>query len=190
MADVVQEKPRLLAELPLRLHHHAYVVRDQEANRQFFEDLLGIPLVATWCEKHHNAQLGRDVAMCHTFFAMEDGGALAFFAFADPDIYPLILPEKPAKVPNFDHVAFKVSDRGYDEIVSRLKSAGEKFRETDHGYCKSVYATSPDGLIVEFTVDPPGVEEIDAIRRDDAHAELARWMAGDHRTNNELRPRG
>jgi hypothetical protein len=52
-----------------------------------------------------------------------------------------------------------------------------------------VYATSPDGLIVEFTVDPPGVEQIDAIRRADAHSELARWMAGDHRTNNDLRPR-
>ncbi len=190
MADIVQEKPRLLAELPERLHHHAYVVRDQEANRRFFEDLLGIPLVATWCEKHHNAWLGRDVAMCHTFFGMGDGGALAFFAFADPDIYELILPEKPAKVPNFDHVAFKVSDRAYDEIVSRLNAAGEKFRETDHGYCKSVYATSPDGLIVEFTVDPPGVEEIDAIRRADAHTELARWVAVDHRTTNELRPHG
>jgi len=33
----VQEKPALLAEPPQRLHHHAYVVRDQEKNRQFFE---------------------------------------------------------------------------------------------------------------------------------------------------------
>jgi catechol 2,3-dioxygenase-like lactoylglutathione lyase family enzyme len=164
-------------------------VRDQEANRKFFEDLLGIPLVATWCEKHHNAQLGREVAMCHTFFGMGDGGALAFFSFADPEIYKLVIAEKPAVIGNFDHVAFKVSDRTYDEIVGRLKQSGETFRENDHGYCKSVYATSPDGLIVEFTVDPPGVEQIDAIRRADAHSELARWVAGDHRTNNDLRPR-
>ena len=45
-----KRRPALLGELPERLHHHAYVVRDQERNRQFFEDLLGIPLVATWCE--------------------------------------------------------------------------------------------------------------------------------------------
>ena len=64
----------------------------------------------------------------------------------------------------------------------------QQHRETDHGYCKSVYATSPDGLIVEFTVDPPGVEKIEAIRRADAHSELARWMAGDHHVNNDLRP--
>jgi catechol 2,3-dioxygenase-like lactoylglutathione lyase family enzyme len=183
-----QGHAKLLAELPLRLHHHAYAVKDQEINRHFIEDILGIPLVATWCEKHHNAQLGREVAMCHTFFGMGDGGALAFFAFADPEIYKLVIAEKPPVIGSFDHVAFKVSDRTYDEIVGRLQRSGEKFRENDHGYCKSVYATSPDGLIVEFTADPPGVEQIDAIRRADAHAELARWVAGDHHTNNDLRP--
>ena len=156
----VMDKPKLLSELPQRLHHHAYVVRDQEANRRFIEDLLGIPLVATWCESHHNSWLGREVAMCHTFFGMADGGALAFFSFGDPEIYKLVIAEKPPVIGSFDH-----------------------------GYCKSVYATSPDGLIVEFTVDPPGVEQIDAIRRADAHSELARWVAGDHRTNNDLRPR-
>jgi hypothetical protein len=52
-----------------------------------------------------------------------------------------------------------------------------------------MYCTSPDGLIVEFTVDLPNAAEIDALRRADAHAELARWVAGDHRTNNELRTR-
>src|ERR1700761_9251516 len=160
-----KSRPALLGELPERLHHHAYVVRDQEKNRRFFEDLLGLPLVARWCESIKHPTLGRDVAMCHTFFGMADGGALAFFAFADPDIYKLVIAEKPATVPSFDHVAFKVSDRAYDEIIDRLKRAGETFRESDHGYCKSVYATSPDGLIVEFTVDPPGVEQIDAIRR-------------------------
>jgi len=40
---------KLLPELPLRLHHNAFVVKDHEANRRFLEDLLGIPLVATWC---------------------------------------------------------------------------------------------------------------------------------------------
>ena len=28
-AEAAQERPALLAELPQRLHHHAYVVRDQ-----------------------------------------------------------------------------------------------------------------------------------------------------------------
>ena len=161
-------------------------MRDQEVNRQFFEDLLGIPLVATWCEKHHNSWLGRDVAMCHTFFSMADGGALAFFAFGDPEIYKLVIAEKPPVVGSFDHVAFKVSDRTYDEIIARLQRTGEKFRETDHGYCKSVYATSPDGLIVEFTVDPPGVE---TDRRDPPRRRAFRTGALDgRRSPHQQRP--
>ena len=45
---------KLLKRAPERLHHYAFVVKDQEANRRFFEDVLGIPLVATWCEKGHH----------------------------------------------------------------------------------------------------------------------------------------
>ena len=35
---------------PLRLHHHATVTDDQEANRRFYEEVIGVPLVATWTE--------------------------------------------------------------------------------------------------------------------------------------------
>jgi glyoxylase I family protein len=180
---------KLLSRLPLRLHHHAYVVRDHEVNRRFFEDLLGIPLVATWCEKSFSNELQKEVEFCHTFFGMEDGSALAFFQFADPEMYALSQAERPAKIGRYDHVAFKVDENTYDEMKARLSRAGEPYRETNHGYCKSIYATSPDGLHVEFTVDPPDVAEIDAARRADAHSELERWLAGDRRTNNTLRNR-
>src|SRR4029077_20277248 len=89
---------RSLPSLPLRLHHHAYVVKDHEANRRFIEDLLGIPLVATWCEKTYRADLGREVEFCHTFFALKDGGALAFFQFADEEMYELTQAKAPPKV--------------------------------------------------------------------------------------------
>lgn len=177
----------LLSRLPERLHHHAYVVKDQEANRRFFEDLLGIPLTATWCEQHVNPWVNRKVAFCHTFYSLGDGGALAFFSFADDEVYQKCQAERPAEIRAFDHIAFKVDDHTYDELVARVKGAGEAVRETDHGYCRSMYCTSPDGLVVEFTVDPPDAASIDAMRRADAHAELARWMGGDHRTNNKLR---
>jgi catechol 2,3-dioxygenase-like lactoylglutathione lyase family enzyme len=179
----------LLTRPPERLHHHAYVVRDQEKNRQFIEDLLGIPLTATWCERHFNPWVNREVEFCHTFYSLGDGGALAFFSFADDEVYQKTQAEKPAEIRAFDHIAFKVEESTYQELITRVKAAGEPLRETDHGYCKSIYCTSPDGLVVEFTVDPPEAAEIDALRRADAHSELARWMAGDRRTNNELRTR-
>ena len=180
---------KLLAQLPLRLHHNARVVRDHEVNRRFFEDLLGIPLVATWCEKTFSAEMQKEIEFCHTFYALADGGALAFFQFADPEMYALTQAEKPARIGRYDHIAFKATPQTYDELKQRLDHAGEKYRETNHGYCKSIYIASPDGLIVEFTQDPEDVAEIDALRRADAHSELRRWLGGDRRTNNDLRHR-
>ena len=104
-------------------------------------------------------------------------------------MYELTQAKSPPKVGSHYHIALKVGDTSYDELKGRLNAAGEKFRETDHGYCKSIYTQSPDGMILEFTCDPPDVAEIDAMRKADAHSELARWLGGDRRVNNELRHR-
>ncbi len=40
-----------MSQLVNRLHHTAYTTRDLEATRAFYEDVLGFPLVATYCEK-------------------------------------------------------------------------------------------------------------------------------------------
>ncbi|HEY3917639.1 MAG TPA: VOC family protein [Stellaceae bacterium] len=180
-------RPRTLAELPQRLHHHAFVVKDQEINRHFFEDMLGMPLVATWCERSFHPDFGREVDYCHTFFALADGGALAFFQFAENEIYEkakAILPPGGG----WWHVALKASQKSFDELLGRVKAHGIAHRVTDHGYCVSLYLISPDGLKVEFTVDAADVEAINARRRADAHSELKRWLAGDHHVNNDVRP--
>jgi len=164
-----------LPSLPLRLHHHAYVVKDHEANRRFIEDLLGIPLVATWCEKSHNNETGEEIEFCHTFFGLADGSALAFFQFADPRMYERTQAKAPAEIGRYDHIALKVDDRTYEALKARLDAAGEKFRETNHGYCKAIYTNSPDGLIVEFTCDPPMSPRS---MRCAAPTHTANWRAG------------
>ena len=96
-ADVTSRPGRNpLKRLPLRLHHYASVVKDQEVNRQFFEDILGIPLVATWCERAISGELGIEMEYSHTLYALADGGALAFFQFADQGLY-----ERCKAVPEF-----------------------------------------------------------------------------------------
>jgi glyoxylase I family protein len=179
----------LLKELPLRLHHHAFATRDQEANRVFFEDVLGIPLAATWCERVFRAEAGREVEYCHTFYEMGDGGALAFFQFDTEEVFNKNrqLVHEHGKAGS-QHISFKVSKPTFDEMLARINAAKVPVRVTDHGYCLSMYLQTPDNLRLEFTVDPPNFEEIAAMRRADAHAELKRWLAGDHRTNNEDRP--
>ncbi len=166
----------------LRLHHHAIVVRDQEATRHFYEDVVGLPLVATWCEVEHIR--GKDRTYCHTFFELADGSALAFFQFADPDDYEELASNLPKKL---NHVALAATAEQQADVIGRLEANGIPCRVTDHGYCVSMYVADPDGSTLELTVDPPNAAEIAAVRRADAHRELARWLAGNHAPNNDLR---
>jgi catechol 2,3-dioxygenase-like lactoylglutathione lyase family enzyme len=172
--------------LPNRLHHNAYVSRDLEATRKFYEDVIGLPLLATWCEK--DVLFGAERTYCHCFFGLGDGGALAFFQFADPKDAEQFGPKMPFTP--FHHIALHVDKETQSGIEKRLKDAGYEEPQSfvlEHGYCRSVYATDPNGLIVEFTLDHPAVGKINADRRKDAHSELERWLAGDHRSNNSYR---
>lgn len=172
--------------LPKRLHHTAYVTKDQEATRRFYEDVIGLPLIATWCET--DELFGAMRTYCHTFFGIGDGGALAFFQFADSADQELFGPPMPPTP--FVHIALQVDETTQAAIEARLTGAGYQPPETftlEHGYCRSVYAVDPNGLIVEFTCDTAEVDAILAIRRVDAHSELQRWLAGDHTSNNTYR---
>ena len=68
-------------KLPSRLHHTAYTTKDMEKTREFYEEVIGLPLVATWSES--DKLFGKLRTYCHCFFGLADGGALAFFQFAD-----------------------------------------------------------------------------------------------------------
>ena len=170
--------------LAQRLHHTAYVTKDQEATRAFYEDILGFPLLATWSEA--DELFGAERVYCHTFFGLADGSALAFFQFADPEDQALFDPEL-APSP-FRHVALNVDQETQAELERRIEAAGLEGGYTlEHGYCRSVYVTDPNGMIVEFTCDDPRAALGEADRKAKAHAELKRWLAGDRSTNNDFR---
>lgn len=169
-----------------RLHHTAYVVKNLEATRHFYEDILGLPLVATWCEQED--LFGKERTYCHCFFGLADGSALAFFQFADPADDAEFGPELPSSP--FRHIALNVDTAAQGELERRIAAAGLVGPATyvlEHGYCRSVYAVDPDGMIVEFTCDAGHADQINAARLKDASSELKRWLAGDHRPNNDVR---
>ncbi len=167
-----------------RLHHNAYVTKDQEATRHFYEDVLGFPLLATWAEA--DELFGAVRVYCHTFFGLQDGSALAFFQFATKEDQDLFDPDL---VPSpFRHIALKVSPDGQADLERRLADAGwQGTFVLEHGYCRSLYAPDPNGMLVEFTADAPNADQIATDRLADAHATLHRWLAGDHTSNNVYR---
>src|SRR4051794_32848259 len=87
---------------PVGLHHHAYVCADQERTRHFYEELVGLPLAAFWIEDEEI--LSERHVFSHAFYELPQGGALAFFNFADP-----VQQERYAAHPQplFVHVALK-----------------------------------------------------------------------------------
>ena len=159
------------------------MTRDQEATRRFYEELLGMPLIATWSEKMDI--FGKERSYCHTFFALADGGALAFFQFADEEDMESFDPPKQQRP--FDHIALKCDQEYQQQIFEKLQAAGYESPQLmvwEHGYCRSLYVTDPNGLRLEFTVDHACSMAEWEVRRSDAHAVLKRWLAGDHTTNN------
>ncbi len=173
-------------DTPTRLHHTAYLSKDLEATRAFYEDIVGLPLVATWSET--DELFGALRVYCHCFFGMPDGSALAFFQFANKEDQDLF---DPALTPSpFRHIALNVSSKTQDEIFARLQKANWKPEGTyvlEHGYCRSLYTEDPNGMLLEFPADAPGAEKINAARKEDAHETLKRWLAGDHTSNNTYR---
>lgn len=110
---------------------------------------------------------------------------MAFFQFADPELAERFALSPP--VDSFQHVALAVDAATQGAIRSRAEAAGIETSLADHGYCLSLYLTDPNGLKLELTLDYPEIETIGMIRRRSAHEDLARWLAGDHSTNNVWR---
>lgn len=165
------------------LHHNAYVTRDMEAVRTFYEEIIGLPLVATWCEK--TDLFGKERIYMHCFFDLGNGEALAFFQFANEDDAREFGPELPPS--GFRHIAMKVDEGTRAGIRQRLEAAGygePEMYELEHGYCHSLYCFDPAGLIVEFCTDHPDMAKINADQKTKAHSELKRWLEGDHSPNN------
>jgi catechol 2,3-dioxygenase-like lactoylglutathione lyase family enzyme len=173
---------------PTRLHHTAYVSRDLEKTRAFYEDVIGLPLVATWRES--DELFGALRTYCHCFFELEDGSALAFFQFVnegDQALFGPAMPDSP-----FHHIALHVDAATQDAIASRIARAGYTAPDTyvlEHGYCRSLYVKDPNGMIVELTCDAPEAcaAEVVQARRDSARRTLAEWLAGNHTSNNTYR---
>jgi len=179
------EVPSAEGIVPRRLHHTARVVKDHEVTRRFYEDLIGMPLLATWTEVLTVPETGEAIPFCHTFYGVADGSAMAFFGFAKPEHYEQLR----ARTQNgFTHVALEVSREAQDALQLRLEAAGYEVSVTDHGYCRSIYTRDPDKLNLEFTSDPLNVAEINAQSAKVAHAELKRWMSGDLSVNTTLKP--
>ncbi len=159
-----------------RLHHHAVRTDDMKTTRWFYEDIVGMPMVAAMRGSLDHA--GREAPFLHCFFEMGDGSCLAFFQFL-PDAYG---PATKLPTDGIDHhIALSVPD--FDE-VARLKAKFDELSYAncgiDHGFCYSLYVRDPNGMLLEFVSDAPNELELAEAAAAAAHDELQKWYGKDY----------
>jgi glyoxylase I family protein len=161
-----------VAASPVRhVHHHAYACWDSEETRHFYEDILGMPLVATIALED---PLRTDGSMyCHTFFEIADGYVLAFFEHTS-----LVHPKKfTARGGLHRHIALEVQgNAAVRKYKRKLDAAGVANVLMDHGAFLSLRVNDPNGLILEFMADIPSSPAHEPTSRASAHSELQQWL--------------
>ena len=170
--------------IPLKgLNHVAWRCIDAEQTRQFYEDLLGLPL-AHIVRSERVPSTGEHAPFCHLFFEMRDGSYIAFFDIRDGRGATLS-----SDMPKWvHHFAFEVDT--IDEvraIKERLEQAGvEVLGVTDHHFVQSIYFFDPNGLRLEVTTRTESEEYMNRAKQK-AYAELAEWTA---MKRSQTRPSG
>jgi catechol 2,3-dioxygenase-like lactoylglutathione lyase family enzyme len=130
------------------LHHNAYRCRDSEETRRFYEGFLGLPLAGALHIKE--SMTGRQTAVLHTFYEMDNGSYLAFFEapdrafdFKDQHDYDL-------------HIALEVEHEALTRMLDKGKAEGREVRGiSDHGFIHSIYFRDPNGYVIELTAKLP-----------------------------------
>lgn len=142
------------------VHHLAVATRDVKSQVEFFTQVCGMELVALyWMHGVENT--------VHAFLRLDDHSSLALVQ--SPEMQS-IEPALGVSHPGFtagnvaggamQHVAFNVaSEADLLAMRDRLRTRGHfVMGPIDHGMCLSIYATAPEGLMIEFSTSASAID--------------------------------
>ena len=152
------------------LHHNAYRCRDSAETRRFYEDFLGLPL--SGCLEIRQTKTGRDTAVLHSFFKLDDGSYLAFFEAPD-------MPFEFKPQHDFDlHIALEVDPSVLEPMLAKGKALGIETRgPSDNEFVRSIYFRDPNGYVIELTAKTVQHDEMMDPAVNKAREILDRWQA-------------
>jgi catechol 2,3-dioxygenase-like lactoylglutathione lyase family enzyme len=173
----------------MAFHHLAFATRDIKATHEFYTGAMGFRLV-----KAAVGPAGDRGFAKHLFYDTGNGELMAFWDLHDPgltaDWSPAIATGLGLPIWT-NHVAFHAEDRAdLDRRRERWLAHGVDVTEVDHGWCVSIYAADPNGIMVEFCAttdaafaDPTGAERVlaDPAPALDPPAPMRRFRAADFR---------
>jgi glyoxalase family protein len=153
------------------VHHITFVGSNREATIEFYQGVLGMPLVF----EQPNLDVPEEL---HLYFDPGDGRLITFFVRPTRTADPTPNPEG---IGNLHHIAFNVSRATYNQIAQRLADLGiENTGPIDRGFMNSIYFRDPNGQLLEmasYKFEPPqGYTHADVLRL----AHTMRVAAGDY----------
>src|SRR5512140_476924 len=131
------------------VHHITFVGSNREATIDFYQGVLGMPLVF----EQPNLDVPDET---HLYFDAGDGRLITFFVRPTRQNDPTNNPEG---IGNLHHLAFNVSRATYTQVAARLNELGiENTGNIDRGFMDSIYFRDPNGQLLEmacFKFTPP-----------------------------------
>ena len=156
------------------VHHITFVGSNREATIDFYEGILGMPLVID--------QPNLDVpGETHLYFDAGDGRLVTFFVRETRTVDPTPNPEG---IGNLHHLALTVSRATYTQVAQRLNERGIwNTGNIDRGFMDSIYFRDPNGQLLEMAcykfVPPEGYTVADVLVK----AHHLRVAAGNYAIN-------
>jgi catechol 2,3-dioxygenase-like lactoylglutathione lyase family enzyme len=148
------------AGLTMSFHHTAFATHDPGATHAFYTEAMGFELV-----KVEVAPTPKGGWAKHFFYDTGGGQLMAFWDLHDesiPDGWSSAISTGLGLPEWVNHLAFAASD--LDDLETRklrLLDAGRDVVEIDHGWCSSIYANDPNGIVVEFCTTTRAFTEAD-----------------------------
>jgi catechol 2,3-dioxygenase-like lactoylglutathione lyase family enzyme len=132
----------------MTFHHIALATKDLEATDRFYREAMGFDLVRVDVISTETGGWAK-----HAFYDTGSEGLLAFWDLHDdeiPDFDPAM--SRAHGLPTWvNHLAFHVDDRAdLDRRLKQWLEYGIDVVEIDHEWCVSIYATDPNGTMVEW----------------------------------------
>ena len=123
------------------VHHITFVGSNREAIIDFYQGVLGMPLIF----EQPNLDVPDEL---HLYFDPGDGRLITFFVRPTRVNDPA---PNPQNIGNLHHIAFTVSFATFTQIASRLKELGiENTGPIDRGFMDSIYFRDPNGQLLEM----------------------------------------
>ena len=127
------------------VHHVALICRDVEQTINFYQELLGFPLVEMLENRDYTGST-------HFFFDVGHGNLLGFFDFPGHDH-----PDFHETIGGIQHIAISVDGEHFQAARRKLDEASIEYLGPDRGVEDSLYLRDPNGAGIELYNERIGV---------------------------------